>query len=277
MNIHKFRPTDYLSEFIEEIVYFKNLTTPHRVEKVVPDLSSYLVVELDGRQRTVFDNDSLKPKYNLTGTWISGQHTEYLTIDSLPNSELLAIRFKAVGAYPFIHKSQQLLFNKVVQATKIFGDDANALRDGLLKESGYKKKFQFCKAWLHNRFDPSKLPPSILKKSLSRICESATFGGSRINHLVKELGISRKHLTALYETYIGLSPRKYLRIFRFREILEEMSTSPKLSWAQLGLSCGYYDQSHFNREFKKFCGINPAEYLKHYGENEEKNFLPLKI
>jgi AraC-like DNA-binding protein len=33
-------------------------------------------------------------------------------------------------------------------------------------------------------------------------------------------------------------------------------------WADLALSCGYYDQSHFINEFKSFSGLSPLEFLR---------------
>jgi len=36
-----------------------------------------------------------------------------------------------------------------------------------------------------------------------------------------------------------------------------------IDWAQLALTCGYFDQSHLINDFEEFSGLSPTEYLRH--------------
>ena len=36
-----------------------------------------------------------------------------------------------------------------------------------------------------------------------------------------------------------------------------------VGWLDVALSCGYFDQAHFNHDFRTFSGINPSTYLRH--------------
>jgi AraC-like DNA-binding protein len=64
-------------------------------------------------------------------------------------------------------------------------------------------------------------------------------------------------------THVGLPPKTYARMFRFRlvvDVVQSRRAAP--DWAQLAMACGYYDQSHFNREFREFAGLSPTEFAR---------------
>ncbi len=69
-------------------------------------------------------------------------------------------------------------------------------------------------------------------------------------------GVSARHLRRLTDQYLGLSPREFAKVFRFQKTLHTMNTHDCPSkWAHC-----YYDQPHFNRDFKKLAGVTPKEF-----------------
>jgi AraC-like DNA-binding protein len=34
-----------------------------------------------------------------------------------------------------------------------------------------------------------------------------------------------------------------------------------MNWTAVAHECGFHDQAHFNREFKRFTGVTPSEFL----------------
>src|SRR5262249_43459170 len=60
-----------------------------------------------------------------------------------------------------------------------------------------------------------------------------------------------------------LTPQKYLRKLRLRIASRTlMDTNQALS--EIALNCGFADQSHFTREFRRQFGRTPREYREHY-------------
>ena len=74
------------------------------------------------------------------------------------------------------------------------------------------------------------------------------------------MSISRKHLNNLFDAHIGLTPKTYARMFRFRRVVDLVQRGHGLDWTRIAMSCGYYDQAHFNHEFREFSGMSPGEY-----------------
>ena len=87
-------------------------------------------------------------------------------------------------------------------------------------------------------------------------------GALRIETLVAQLGVSRQHLAAQFRTHVGLPPKLYARIQRFRRATETLrQPAPAgVDWAQLALACGYFDQSHLIRDFREFADSTPENF-----------------
>ena len=60
-----------------------------------------------------------------------------------------------------------------------------------------------------------------------------------------------------------LTPQKYLRKLRLR-IASRALIYAQESLSGIALSCGFADQSHFTREFRRHFGRTPREYRQHY-------------
>jgi AraC-like DNA-binding protein len=79
-----------------------------------------------------------------------------------------------------------------------------------------------------------------------------------------ETGWSRRHLTARFRAQLGITPKAYGRVLRFRHAAELLSIpapgrAPSL--AEVAVAAGYYDQSHLNRDFVAMSGCTPGQFL----------------
>jgi AraC-like DNA-binding protein len=91
----------------------------------------------------------------------------------------------------------------------------------------------------------------------------ARFGAScRVGDVVREVGYSHRHFTALFRETVGLRPKPYCRLLRFGRALDQLTAEPEIAWADLAADRGYADQAHFNREFREFAGVSPGRYRR---------------
>ncbi|WP_426479348.1 helix-turn-helix domain-containing protein [Chryseobacterium sp. CBSDS_008] len=70
-------------------------------------------------------------------------------------------------------------------------------------------------------------------------------------------GLSARYIQKLYLTHIGLSPSSFAAVTRFNKSLQ-MVLNTHQSLTAIAYDCGYYDQAHFIKEFKKFTDITPS-------------------
>jgi len=78
----------------------------------------------------------------------------------------------------------------------------------------------------------------------------------------RSLGCSRKHLSTRFAEQVGLAPKTAARILRFGRAVSLIGADGRRSWGEIAAGCGYYDQAHFNRDFKQFAGSTPTEFAE---------------
>lgn len=76
--------------------------------------------------------------------------------------------------------------------------------------------------------------------------------------------LGKKQFERLFNSFVGINPKEYACIVRFQKALAYMQrlSGEELSFAQIAYASGFADQSHFIREFRRFCGYTPASLLK---------------
>jgi AraC-like DNA-binding protein len=106
--------------------------------------------------------------------------------------------------------------------------------------------------------------------ALRAVAELEARGGAvRVETLAATLGVSRQYLAAQFRDHVGLSPKLFARISRFRAARASAlaaATSDAADryghdWATLALDSGYFDQSHLIRDFQDFTGASPDAHL----------------
>lgn len=84
-----------------------------------------------------------------------------------------------------------------------------------------------------------------------------------VGELSSSACLGKKQLERVFNCVVGMNPKEYMKIVRFQKALRFMQVGfGDMNWAQLSYCCGYADQSHFIREFKKYSGLTPAAMLK---------------
>jgi len=84
----------------------------------------------------------------------------------------------------------------------------------------------------------------------------------RVREAAKYLGLSQRRFIQVFKSEVGMTPKLFSRIQRFQQTRTFIQHNPSIKWADIAVDLGYFDQSHFIREFVEFSGLSPTEYLK---------------
>lgn len=85
-----------------------------------------------------------------------------------------------------------------------------------------------------------------------------------IESRMEDAGLSTRHFRRLFKKVTGVSPKLYSRIVRMEQMLQEFHRNPDLKY--LERVHGFYDQSHFIREFKRFTNTTPRNLIRAFQE-----------
>lgn len=76
------------------------------------------------------------------------------------------------------------------------------------------------------------------------------------------IGISSRQLQRLFKYYIGDTAKTFSKVVQFQHILGAKPSNQSLKQSKLFYDIGYYDQSHFIKDFKNFYGVTPTKAFK---------------
>jgi AraC-like DNA-binding protein len=83
-----------------------------------------------------------------------------------------------------------------------------------------------------------------------------------IGTVAASLGIGNRYLERLFIERSGISPKLFARIIRFQQALGSLAHPGRRKLAVVAQDAGYFDQAHFIRDFRRFTGLAPREFLK---------------
>lgn len=97
---------------------------------------------------------------------------------------------------------------------------------------------------------------------------AALSGTTRVREAAHLLGCSRRHLSTVVRTGIGVTPKEYQRLVRFenaRGLLVAGAGAGETDLAAAAAASGFADQAHFTREWRAMAGCTPAAWLRAEG------------
>ncbi|WP_139245663.1 helix-turn-helix domain-containing protein [Geodermatophilus amargosae] len=83
----------------------------------------------------------------------------------------------------------------------------------------------------------------------------------RVDQVAALAGTSTRSLQRLFAGYVGVSPKAVLARYRLQDAAAAIDGGEVTDLAGLAASLGWFDQSHFSREFRSVVGVTPSAYL----------------
>lgn len=134
----------------------------------------------------------------------------------------------------------------------------------MLAETNHQRLHLLC-GFFQQRLNKQFVPhPGILTSIKQVLFDAET---RNVSLLADTYSLSVRQFERRFKEYSGFSPKLYTRIARFQNVLKLYGS--QLPLTHIAHRCGYYDQSHFIRDFKAFSGHHPKTYFGGHAEGAE--------
>ena len=192
-------------------------------------------------------------------SFLAGLHDVHVFTEYQGEQMGFQVNFTLLGAYRFLNVTMSDIANRCIDLGDLLGDAAaERLADSMQDAEDWPARFDVMDGFLLDRLRQGRpMSPDVAwaLKSLQ-----ASHGARTIGALSRDLSCSRKTLIQRFHAQIGLGPKAVANILRFSHAVERIRAADDESWAGLAIACGYYDQAHFNRDFRRFSGRTPGEF-----------------
>lgn len=249
-------PPAPLHHVIESIWDFRAAARPHALERVLPVPGAGLIFNLAEDQTRVYDEAF--ECFRFSAMTLDGPRTCGQIIDTAEQVAVMGVVFRSGGASLFFRERLDRLLNDSVDLEALVGCTAALLREQLLEARSARRRLALLLRWLQQR-GTALQPCSALQHALCTL--DATPRIDALAATARELGWSPRTLGERFRQQVGMSPKRYLRLRRFQQVLGA-TTNPdqRVDWAGLAVDCGYHDQAHLAHEFREFSGLSPTAY-----------------
>ena len=194
---------------------------------------------------------------------IMGQGMHYNDIIAEGEVEIVGTHFTALGASVLIGGSMHDYYGRVVSVADMGDTGLMTLEERIGEAETPEECFELMDRFFLERLDSVDAG----NLNLRRLKRAIAYGQRlrrdvRIEDMAMEACLSKRQFGRIFADTVGMPPKDYLRIMRYRRTLAELKAAKgrepvsRIAWRN-----GYYDFSHLTSDFIKISGYTPSVLL----------------
>jgi AraC-like DNA-binding protein len=262
--IESIKPTGILSKYIQNyfIVETYNSIDFMPEERVYPTGNATMVFHY-GPPSIFQKKDS--SKYIEPNLVICGQQTSYYDLSLSGKTGMILIVFRPHGVKSFFNFPITELLNENLSLHDLLNNETIELEDKLFNSPNNKQRISHLEDFLIKRLITFGEGFALHNGEFERVEHAINIidnskGQIKAQYIAHEVFWGIKQFERTFSKYVGINPKKYASIVRFRNVIQ-MKSKNKKSMSQLAFDNGYYDQSHFIHDFKTLTGLTPKAFF----------------
>jgi len=174
-----------------------------------------------------------------------------------------AIRFRA-GAFRHFHpvpaEEMADLDAPLPDASLVFGSAIQELQTEIAGAGGFARRVALAEAWLMKRLRARSTLETAIDKAVLHLYYAPADESPSLAAAATGLGLRR--FQREFKLCMGMTPKAFLRLARLQRVIRSIVLAERSGVLDAAFAQGYYDQSHFIREFKEFTNETPAAFFQ---------------
>ena len=242
-----------LSGLVDVLWHYDGPSTSRR-KRILPNGRVELLVNFGEPYRTVCGAGPQR----LVRAWLGGLQVGPTVVEQPIRQSIMGVRLSPAGAHALLGRPLSEVAGLVVDLRDLVGRTGEELADRLQEAASIGKRFRIAAEWVRDQAAHSSGGDPAIVRVRAEIDRS--FGAVPIARLREGTHLSKAQLVTAFREQIGLPPKLYARVVRFRHATALLQAGRR-PLADLALAAGYYDQPHMNAEFRALAGLSPREIL----------------
>jgi len=276
MYFQKHNPNPLLSDFID--CYFTidtRLLNASIEDLIIPDGTFGLIFTDDNNalSRTLSTSSSFLP---LKRTSIFGQKTHAVHYTMNPsNSIIFGLKVKPSGISLFTEETS-FIKNIFEDIDTLNISDLKDIESQILEAITVQEKIKIIERYMMEKLERIDCSFDL---ELFQLMTNFIFlykGNIRLDVLIEHFNTNYKKVERLFNKYVGMSPKSYLRIIRINACVDVHKFNDTLNLTALAIDNGFFDQSHLTKEFKRVTSLTPRQFFakeRSFSEVENLNII----
>ena len=225
-------------------------------QRIVPDGCIELFFILgDDVKRYTTEGFIIQPK-----AMVLGQITEPFFIEPMGDVHTFAVRFYPYGFANFISIPLAELANRETPIDVLLGaEPAASLTKKITEAGGTQERIEAVEAFFLQRLGEQALVDQIVKATIDTMLQSK--GGMPVAEMLKTDISKRRQLERKFARLVGISPKQLGKVIRLQAALKMLLQQKGETMTDIAYENNYFDQAHFNKDFKEFTGTSPREFF----------------
>ena len=248
-------PPGPLGRYVASVRWGRERFASEVCERVLPDGAVHLFFDLGDAKAATVAGARCKP----TVLRLSGQ-LEHIGLELRPGAVEVVLGVPA-----------RSLSGMDVPLEALWGRGATELLERLAEVPSAARPKVLGAALVDRMRGSARAPDRRATAAVQRIVGAR--GGVHLRDIANAVGVGERRLEQIFARDVGLGPKAWSRLARFRSAIDIILGSTERSWAKLAQVCGYYDQAHMTHEFRSLAGATPAA-LASFGFFQEGGRLP---
>jgi AraC-like DNA-binding protein len=199
----------------------------------------------------------LSEEYETPDVSVFGQIDRHFTIMHQPGFYSLGVLMKPTALASLLQINMAEITNRAFDG-RLVRNDLRELHEKVEAAPSTRAKIECLENYFTGKFKSITHYQSISDYALHLIHQQEA---TSIERLTTELKVSQRFLEKDFKNRVGLSPKTYSMIIRFKRIEAQLKKQSAIAWNRMDFAHEYYDQNHFIKDFKRFTGHTPSDYL----------------
>jgi len=241
----EYSPDMRLTPWVKNYWSASGFTGSDVTPKVFPDGCTYIILKSDNTVGSSYAG-------------LFGMRTAFVEVDYPKSTQLFGVCFKPAGITAFTRVPLEELTDRRVELALVETLFDKSFYETLSEKQSIAEIIAHTNSCLLKQFSSLYPADRQIIRAVDLINRSK--GQLSLAGVASDVCLCQRHFERKFKSAIGVSPKMFAKIFRLHYALQCMKEYPDKDLLTIAIECGYYDQTHFAKDFKSLTGNTPSDF-----------------